>query len=129
MTANSWLATGCVLGGLAVVIGAFGAHTLEPRLSQTPKGLDRYQTGVEYHMYHALALLALGTLAARTSGVAVQVAGWSFLVGIVLFSGSLYAFALTGIRSLGMITPIGGVGFLVGWTALALAALRAKAGP
>jgi uncharacterized membrane protein YgdD (TMEM256/DUF423 family) len=118
----AWFRIGAILGCLAVGVGAFGAHALKARLEST--GLSAtYQTGVQYHFYHALALLAVGLLAqSGRSGTAIQVAGWSFLVGIVLFSGSLYVLALTGITKLGAITPFGGLAMIVGWIALAVAA-------
>lgn len=117
-----WFGTGAVAAGIGVALGAFGAHGLRDRL---PTDLMRvYETGVQYHLVHALALLAVGWAAARWTGVAVQVAGWAFTLGIVLFSGSLYLLAVTGSRWLGAVTPLGGVAFLVGWTALTLAALR-----
>jgi uncharacterized membrane protein YgdD (TMEM256/DUF423 family) len=81
-----------------------------------------FETGVRYQMYHALALLATAALLSRSDGRAMLVAGWSFTTGILIFSGSLYALALTGVTMLGAITPIGGVAFLVGWVALAYAA-------
>jgi uncharacterized membrane protein YgdD (TMEM256/DUF423 family) len=81
-----------------------------------------FETGVRYHMYHALALLLIAAVMPRLEGRAIVVAGWSFLTGIFIFSGSLYTLALTGITILGAITPIGGVAFLVGWAALAIAA-------
>jgi uncharacterized membrane protein YgdD (TMEM256/DUF423 family) len=114
----SWVRAGSVLGFLAVALGAFGAHGLREKLSAMETSAS-YQTAVQYHMYHALALLAVGLL---PSGRAATVAGWSFLVGVLLFSGSLYALALSGVKALGMITPLGGVAFLVGWAALAVAA-------
>jgi uncharacterized membrane protein YgdD (TMEM256/DUF423 family) len=81
-----------------------------------------FETGVRYQMYHALALLAVGLLLPRVDGRAMIVAGWSFIAGIFIFSGSLYALALTGVTTLGAITPIGGLAFLAGWLALAVAA-------
>jgi uncharacterized membrane protein YgdD (TMEM256/DUF423 family) len=111
---------GAVFGGLGVAIGAFGAHGLRGRL--TPEMLAVFETGVRYHLYHALAILATGALMSRLEGRAVIVAGWSFAAGIVIFSGSLYALALSGITTLGAITPIGGVAFIAGWIALAIAA-------
>ena len=111
---------GAVMAGLGVAIGAFGAHGLRGRL--TPEMLAVFETGVRYHMYHALAILITGALMSRLEGRAVVVAGWSFTAGILIFSGSLYALALTGVTTLGAITPIGGVAFLAGWIALAIAA-------
>ena len=114
---------GAVLALFGVALGAFGAHALRDRL--TPELLTVYQTGVQYHLYHALALLAAAYAAARWPGAAAVAAGWLFAAGIVLFSGSLYALALTGVRWLGAITPLGGLAFLAGWLALAWAAWRA----
>ncbi|MBX3262157.1 MAG: DUF423 domain-containing protein [Labilithrix sp.] len=114
------------LGFLAVALGAFGAHGLKSRLAPLADGATRlewWSTGALYHLVHALALAAVGYLAGRAaSSTAVVVAGGAFVVGVVLFSGSLYTMALTGTRALGMITPLGGVGFLVGWAAVAVAA-------
>jgi uncharacterized membrane protein YgdD (TMEM256/DUF423 family) len=116
-----WLRIGAISGGLAVAAGAFGAHALRDKLE--PRMMEIFQTAVHYQMSHALALVAVGLLAiAARTGMAAEVAGWAFLAGTVLFSGSLYALALSGIRALGAITPFGGVGFLVGWLALAVAA-------
>jgi len=115
MTGRSWRRLGAISGGLAVAAGAFGAHSLETTLD--PRGMAVFETAARYQMYHALALIAVGLLAER--GRRVDLASWSFALGTLLFSGSLYALALTGERRLGAITPIGGLGFLVGWTALA----------
>jgi uncharacterized membrane protein YgdD (TMEM256/DUF423 family) len=112
-----WL--GCVFGLVAVAAGAFGAHALRARLSA--ELLAVFETAARYQMVHALALLAVALVAARAPSAAASAAGWLFAVGIVLFSGSLYALALTGIRVLGAVTPLGGVCFLAGWVALALA--------
>ncbi len=116
------LFAGSVSAGLAVALGAFGAHGLRTRLS--PEMLAVYETGVRYQMYHALALLAVAWAAARWPGAALTVwAGWMFVAGTVLFSGSLYVLALTGRAWLGAVTPFGGVAFIAGWVCLALAAL------
>ncbi|HEX7794022.1 MAG TPA: DUF423 domain-containing protein [Vicinamibacterales bacterium] len=117
---KTFMFAGALLGGLGVAIGAFGAHGLRGRLS--PEMLAVFETGVRYHMYHALAILMTAALLPRIDGRAVLIAGWSFMAGIVLFSGSLYALALSGVTTLGAITPIGGVAFLVGWISLAVAA-------
>lgn len=117
-----FLAAGAVSGGLAVAAGAFGAHALKARLPADL--LAVFQTGAQYQLAHALALLASGWLAYRAPGAAASAAGWLFLAGTVLFSGSLYALALTGVRALGAVTPLGGLAFLGGWAALAWAALR-----
>lgn len=112
---------GAVAGLLAVALGAFGAHGLKTRLSADM--LAVFETGVRYQMYHAFALLAAAWAARRTTPPppAARRAAWCFLGGIVIFSGSLYALALTGVRVLGAITPVGGVLFLLGWVFLALA--------
>jgi uncharacterized membrane protein YgdD (TMEM256/DUF423 family) len=110
-----------VLGSLsaliAVALGAFGAHGLRARVS--PDMLVTFETGARYHMYHALGMLAVGWAATRWPGA--PLAGWLFLAGTVLFSGSLYVLVLTGQRWLGAVTPFGGVAFILGWAALARA--------
>ena len=121
MTPAVWFRLGAVSGFLAVAVGAFGAHFLKPMLERLNQ-VQTFQTGVQYHMYHALAILAVGLAATQGPGRALNVAGWSFLLGTLLFSGSLYALSLTGVRVLGAITPFGGVLFLVGWAALGVAA-------
>jgi uncharacterized membrane protein YgdD (TMEM256/DUF423 family) len=103
---------------LSVAAGAFGAHALRSRLS--PEYLTVFETAARYQMYHALGLLAVAWAVSRWPGGLTQWAGWLFVVGSVLFSGSLYALALTGVRWLGAITPLGGVAFLLGWFCLAL---------
>jgi uncharacterized membrane protein YgdD (TMEM256/DUF423 family) len=118
---RTFLLIGALAGAAGVGLGAFGAHGLRGRLS--PEMLAVFETGVRYHMYHALALVATAVLAGRLDGRFVTAAGWLFTSGIVLFSGSLYVLALTGVGILGAITPIGGLAFLAGWTCLALAAL------
>lgn len=120
MKARRWLVAGSAFGFLAVMAGAFGAHGLKGKLS--PERLANWNTASEYAIYHALALLAVGLLAARAPSKACQVAGWSFAAGVVLFSGSLWVLALTDVTKLGMITPFGGLAFLVGWVALGLGA-------
>lgn len=106
----------------SVGLGAFGAHGLRDRVS--PSDLLVFETAARYQMYHALALLGVGLLATRVEGVALLVAGLCFSVGILLFSGSLYGVVLLGMRSLGMVTPVGGVLFMVGWVALMVGVLR-----
>lgn len=111
-----------VLGGLAVAFGAFGAHGLKERLAGN---MEIFETAVRYHFYHALVLLALGFAPpALWSGRLAPAAAWALVFGVLLFSGSLYALALTNIRWLGAITPIGGLGFIAGWALIALAAGR-----
>ena len=130
----AWVRIGAISGFLAVAAGAFRAHGLKGRLkvlqsdtfqeaSDKQKRLENFETASRYEMYHALALVAVGIVAlVGRPGAALSAAGWAFLVGTLLFSGSLYAYGLTGQRWLGMITPIGGVGFLIGWIALAIGA-------
>ena len=113
---------GAALSLLAVALGAFGAHALRDRLA--PDLLAVYETGVRYHFYHALGLFAVAYAAARWPGPATGAAGWLMVAGVVLFSGSLYLLALTGVRWLGAITPLGGLAFLAGWAALAWAVWR-----
>src|SRR5512142_2497875 len=116
-----FLVVGAISGCVAVAAGAFGAHALRTRLPADL--LAVWQTGAQYQLAHALALLAAGFLAARAPGAAAAVAGWCFLAGTVLFSGSLYALALSGVRALGAVTPLGGIALLGGWAALAWAAI------
>jgi uncharacterized membrane protein YgdD (TMEM256/DUF423 family) len=121
MTGTTWIRLGAILGGLGVIAGAFGAHGLKESMNE--RSLEVFETAARYQMYHALALLAVGLLALHgRSGASLTLAGWSFLVGTLIFSGTLYALALSGIRWLGAITPIGGVALIVGWFALAVAA-------
>ena len=138
--ARFWLCLGAILAGTAVGAGAFAAHGLDGFFAKKYAGQEReqagvkvpasqkyladFKTGAEYQMYHALALLAVGLLALQRPAPALTVAGWSFVVGIVLFSGCLYLLTITGQRWLGMIVPLGGTAFLVGWVALAWAAFR-----
>ena len=119
MSRATLFAVGAVLAGIGVTLGAFGAHALEARL--TAERLATFETAVRYQMLHALAILA----AALLGGERAVLAGLLFLVGIALFSGSLYLLVLTGVRWLGAITPLGGVAFIAGWGILALAGLRA----
>jgi uncharacterized membrane protein YgdD (TMEM256/DUF423 family) len=118
---RTFLLIGALAGFTGVALGAFGAHALRGRLS--PEMLAVFETGVRYQMYHALAVIATGLIAARLGGWLILTAGWLFTAGIVLFSGSLYALALTGATALGVITPIGGLMLLLGWACLALAAV------
>jgi uncharacterized membrane protein YgdD (TMEM256/DUF423 family) len=111
---------GVLLAGAGVALGAFGAHGLRARVSADL--LAVFETGVRYQMYHALALLALSLAWSRWSSAHLTAAGYLFIAGIVLFSGSLYLLTLTGARWWGAVTPLGGVAFLAGWIALLLAA-------
>lgn len=124
MSARGWWIAGCVVGLLAVTLGAMGAHGMEK--IATPEALTRWwEVGTRYAAYHAVALLAVAWVASRAPSRAASVAGWSFLAGVLLFSGSLWIMTPTGLRKLGMITPFGGIGFMLGWVALAVAGARA----
>jgi uncharacterized membrane protein YgdD (TMEM256/DUF423 family) len=116
------LLVGAVAGFIAVGFGAFGAHGLRGRLS--PEMLVVFETGVRYQMYHALAILVTAVGLGFVDARLLRLAGWLFTVGIVLFSGSLYALALSGVTRFGMITPLGGLAFLAGWALLVVAALK-----
>ena len=134
---NSWLFLGASLAGLAVAFGAFAAHGLDHYFVEKYAGetreragvtvpaaqkyLDDFKSGARYQMYHALGLLAVGLLSVERTRRSLQVAGWSFLLGILFFSGSLYALTITGQRGWGMVAPIGGILMMVGWAALAVA--------
>ena len=117
-----FFAAGSILAFLAVALGAFAAHGLKGRL--TPDMLNIFEVGVRYHMYHSLALLAVAWASSRWPDAGASTAGWFFLAGIVIFSGSLYILTIAGMRWLGAITPIGGVAFLIGWLFLAWAVWR-----
>jgi uncharacterized membrane protein YgdD (TMEM256/DUF423 family) len=119
---RTFFALGALLAGLGVALGAFGAHALKARLA--PDMLAVWETGVRYQIVHALALLAVAWALARWPGSAVQASGWLFVAGTLLFSGSLYALALTGVRGLGAVTPLGGAAWIVGWGCLAWGAWR-----
>ncbi|MGY8813931.1 MAG: DUF423 domain-containing protein [Gammaproteobacteria bacterium] len=107
---------------IAVLLGAFAAHGLKSKLSE--QLLVTFQTGVQYHFYHALGLIIIGLIASQVSSYGIRLSGWLMLSGIFLFSGSLYLLAITGIRQLGMITPIGGVCFILAWTVLAITVFK-----
>lgn len=109
---------GALSGGLAVMLGAFGAHALRDRL--TPQLLDTFETGVRYEIYHAFAILVVALALTRWSSSLIGYAGWAFVLGTILFSGSLYLLVLTDTRWLGAITPLGGVAFIAGWVLLAV---------
>lgn len=120
--AKLFLCIGAISGALGVILGAFGAHGLKDRLSE--KMMANWMTGVEYHFYHTFAILAVGLLAMHFHSRALTGSGWAFVIGIAVFSGSLYAMALTGITRLGAITPLGGLAFIIGWILLAAAVLQ-----
>jgi uncharacterized membrane protein YgdD (TMEM256/DUF423 family) len=118
---RTFILIAALAGFTGVALGAFGAHGLRARL--TPEMLAVFETGVRYHLIHAVAILAVAGLMDRLGGWLITTAGWLFLAGIVLFSGSLYLLALTGVTILGVITPLGGLAFLAGWACLAIAAI------
>ena len=114
-----------LLGGLSVALGAFGAHALRDRIEASL--LANYQTGVSYMFYHALALFAVAWAITRWPSSSLPIwAGWLFVIGVAIFSGSLFVMAFTGLRWLGAITPIGGVAFIAGWLLLAWTAWQGK---
>ena len=119
---KTFFALGAAFGLLGVALGAFGAHGLKGTLS--PDMLANFETGVRYQMYHAVGLLAVAWAVTRWPGGLTTAAGWLFVVGILIFSGSLYILSVTGIRWLGTVTPIGGVALIAGWGCLIVAALR-----
>jgi uncharacterized membrane protein YgdD (TMEM256/DUF423 family) len=120
---KNFLALAALLGAISVGLGAFGAHALENRLSANL--LETYETAVRYQFYHVIALALVGLALARwpDNGL-LTIAGWLFMIGILVFSGSLYLLVFSGLRWLGAITPIGGVAFIGGWIALAVAVWR-----
>lgn len=124
--ARWWLVIGSVAGFLGVAGGAFGAHALKARLSE--QMLANFETGTRYLLVHAVALLVVGVLASRPGAPSLGGVGWSFSVGMLVFTGSLWLMALTGTRWLGAITPIGGTALIVGWVLLAWAAARGQIG-
>ncbi|MEC9355059.1 MAG: DUF423 domain-containing protein [Gemmatimonadota bacterium] len=113
---------GSILAGIAVGLGAFGAHGLRGILS--PEDLVTFETGVRYQMYHALALLGVAWAVTQWETVLLEWTGWLFVLGILVFSGSLYILVLTGQRWLGAVTPLGGLAFILGWILLASTAFR-----
>lgn len=120
---KTFLLLACLFGGLAVGLGAFGAHGLANRLSAAQ--LDTYEIAVRYQFYHALALIGVVVALEKWPAAgSASLAGWLFVVGILIFSGSLYLLVFSGVRWLGAITPIGGVAFIAGWISLAVAVLR-----
>jgi len=123
-----FLIIGTILAGLAVALGAFGAHGLKKLVG--PETISTYQTGVQYQMYHALALLLLGVLYERSQSSLINFAGFFFIAGVVLFSGSLYllvslkAMNKLGTTGIGIMTPIGGILFIVGWILLLISLVK-----
>ncbi|WP_025738786.1 DUF423 domain-containing protein [Salinivibrio socompensis] len=125
MKLNHWISIAALGAGLAVGLGAFAAHGLKPVLSDYQLAI--FKTGVNYQMWHSLALLGLCALASRISTRLFNWVAWAWLVGVICFSGSLYLLALTDMHWLGPITPVGGVSFLIGWGGLAVGAWRTNA--
>ncbi len=121
--AKLFLSLGALAALLAVAFGAFGAHALRGRLDEYARGV--FETAVQYHFYHALALALVGVLLLSQPATALlKSSGWLFLIGIAVFSGSLYLLAITGIKWLGAVTPLGGLAFIAGWGCLAAAAWK-----
>ncbi|MBS9390542.1 MAG: DUF423 domain-containing protein [Dolichospermum sp. WA123] len=121
-----FLTIAAIFGGLSVAGGAFGAHALREKISE--RSLEIFDTGARYQMYHALALLLVAMLMSRLENppTTLLVSGWLFIIGVVVFSGSLYALSLTGIKSLGAVAPLGGLALILGWAALAVAGATIK---
>jgi uncharacterized membrane protein YgdD (TMEM256/DUF423 family) len=121
-----FLTIAAIFGGLSVAGGAFGAHALREKISA--RALEIFDTGARYQMYHALALLLVAILLSRLESppTTLLVSGWLFIIGVVIFSGSLYAISLTGIKSLGAVAPLGGLALMLGWAALAVAGATIK---
>jgi len=124
--AQIFLAIAAMFGGLSVAAGAFGSHALRAQLSD--RALEIFETGARYQMYHALALLAVGILLTRAEPIppTLSISGFAFIAGVFLFSGSLYALSISGIKWLGAVTPVGGACFILGWVCLAIAAFGYK---
>ena len=122
--AKFWLVSATIFGFLSVALGAFGAHSLKHSLDEYGKAI--YEKAVIYQMFHAMALFAVGLLQHLLKNTSFPLAGWGFFGGILLFSGSLYLLAITGIKWLGAITPIGGVAFLFGWVCFSFSMIKAR---
>lgn len=121
-----FLAIAAVFGGLSVAAGAFASHALREKLSE--RALQIFETAARYQMYHAIALLLVALLLSRADfpQPTLVAAGWAFIIGVAIFSGSLYALSLTDVKVLGAITPLGGAAFIAGWVCLAIAAFSFK---
>lgn len=123
--AQLFITLGAIFGGLSVAAGAFATHALKSTLSA--KAIEIFETAARYQMYHAIALLIVALLLLRTdSPTTLIVTGWAFIIGIAIFSGSLYALSLTDIKILGAITPLGGAALIIGWLCLAYAGFNIK---
>lgn len=123
---KAFLMIAALLGGVSVAAGAFASHALKEKLAE--RSLEIFETAARYQMYHALALLAVALLLNRTevAPTLLTISGWAFIVGVLLFCGSLYTLSLSGIKVLGAVAPLGGLAFLVGWGCLAVAAWNYK---
>jgi len=127
---KKFIATGAILAALAVALGAFGAHGLKKIVEA--ETVQTFQTGVQYQIYHAIALVLIGILSEKYAGNFLRLAGWFFIAGIILFSGSLYLLVLlkatetVGLGKLGLITPLGGLSFIAGWASLFISILQKK---
>lgn len=122
--ARGFLIAGSMAALLGVAVGAFGAHALRGHFATHPELEANYQTAVRYHFYHAFGLIVVAWAASRWSAPALAFAGYSFLAGLLLFSGSLYLLSLSGVRAWGAVTPFGGIAFMLGWALLAWGAYR-----
>lgn len=120
--AKFFINIGATLAALGIILGAFGAHGLSAKLE--PRMLEVWQTAVDYHLYHALGLILVGIFLHQVGGTLIKWSGILMLIGTLLFSGSIYLLTLTGLGWLGMITPFGGMSFIIAWLLLALASLR-----
>lgn len=115
---RTFVSLGAFLAGIGVILGAFGTHALRDRLSE--KAMETWHTGVLYHMIHAVALVIVGLLCAHADTKAVRASGWLFVAGIMIFGGTLYAYSITGITAFAIVTPLGGLAFILGWMTLAV---------
>ena len=121
---TTFIVLAAINGFLGVALGAFAAHSLTAYFSDKPRLEANFKTGVQYHFYHALAIFGVAFTSRDFSSSLIPLSGWLFLLGIILFSGSLYIFSLTGKRWLGAITPLGGLAFLAGWICLAVGVMQ-----
>lgn len=117
-----FLLMGIFNGMIAVALGAFGAHGLEGKISE--KSIEIWEKAVHYQMFHATALLATGLITAKHQAASITASGWLFFIGIVIFSGSLYIYAMTSVKAFAIVTPIGGVAFIAGWIMLAIYTMK-----
>ena len=135
MSGERWVRVGAILGALVVTVGAFGAHSLKPSSEElhamsdtdrevSARRLENFETGVRYHAYHALAIVGLGVFVTRAprGGRVLDAAGWMFVAGVALFSGSLYGIGVGGPKALGVVAPFGGLALIAGWIAFAIGA-------